>query len=193
MKETLDALQKSVPTLDSFVSLGLLEKADDGSYRQKPAAAPAQQKSGEKAPEPEWKAAVDELKKSLKGKEDELAAERQRAAEIEKKNAVSSALAKAGAVNPERDAVHMLAGIQRNESGAYVARSKDELGLDVEVGIDDFIVKFLNQNPELKRATGHTGSGTPAGSATTASGAATASDYMANRQKYLAGGMKVVF
>src|SRR6185295_129089 len=105
--------------------------------------------------------AVDALKKSLKEREDELAAERQRAAAVEKKNAVIAALTRAGAVNGDRDAVHVLDSVQRNDRGAYVSRTKDDLGLDIEVGLDDFAKKFLAGNPELLRAQSHAGSGTP--------------------------------
>ena len=169
LKDTVEALQKSMPTLDTFVSLGMLERVDDGTYKPKPAQqaahSPAQQPQHQQSSntaEPEWKQAVDALKKSLKAKDDELAAERQRAADGERKNAVISALARAGAVNPDRDAVHVLNGIQKNDKGQYVSRAKDDLGLDIEVSLEDFVTKFLQTNPELKKASGHAGSGTPA-------------------------------
>src|SRR5437763_9770925 len=38
--EKLEGLTKNVPTMDVFVSMGLLEKAEDGTYKPK-AAAPA--------------------------------------------------------------------------------------------------------------------------------------------------------
>jgi hypothetical protein len=195
LSDRLETLTKTVPTMDLFVQLGMLEKSEDGSY--KPKAGPSTEKPAEKAPEPEWKGAVEELKKSLKAKEDELTAERQRATEVEKKNAVISALSKAGAVNPGRDAVHILSGIHKNDKGDYVARGKDDLGLDTETGLEDFIGKFLQQNPELKKASGHSGSGTPA-SANTSSGTTITREQMSpewyskNRDKIVSGEIHIV-
>ncbi len=189
LKESVESLKGASP-LDVLVTMGVLEKTDEGEYKPK-ATASVPPTPGK---EPEWKQAIDALKKSLKTKEDELAAERERAAATEKKNAVMAALSRAGAVKADRDVVHLLDTVSRNDHGAFVCRTKDDVGLDVEVGLDEFVQKFLTENPELMKPSGLPGSGTPAGAVTSTAkpGVISTDDYMANRSKLLAD-TKVVF
>jgi hypothetical protein len=194
MNKTMEALSGSMLSLDKLAEIGLLEKAADGSF--KPVSSQTQPRPADKAPEPEWKSAIEEMKKSLKAKDDELTAERQRASEVEKKNAVISALVKGGAVNPERDAVHILNGIQKNEDGRYISRGKDEYGIDTEIAMEDFVGKFLQQNPELKKATAHAGSGTPAGGSGSSTNTVTRDQmspewYARNRDKVISGEIQI--
>src|SRR6266540_6901376 len=135
MNEKLETLTKSVPTMDAFVSMGLFEKADDGSYKVKAAPAPKPTQQQQQAADPEWKAEIDKLNTQLKQRDDALVAERRRAAETEQRSAVVEALSKAGAVNASRDHLH-LGGITKNTSGKYVQIIKDEFGADKEVALD---------------------------------------------------------
>jgi len=87
MNEKLETLTKSVPTMDAFVSMGLFEKADDGSYKVKAAPAPKPTQQQQQAADPEWKAEIDKLNTQLKQRDDALVAERRRAAETEQRSA----------------------------------------------------------------------------------------------------------
>src|ERR1017187_6374549 len=161
LSEKLDGLVKAVPTMDTFVSLGLLEKAEDGSFKPKAAAAPA-------APtktEPNTLVADMEarFRAELKTRDDALIDERRKSADTAQRSAVGEALNKAGAVNAGRDVIHV-SGIVKNAAGEYVQTVKDEFGAAKEITLDEAANIFLKANPELKRASGIPGSGTPAGS-----------------------------
>lgn len=162
LSEKLDSLTKSVPTMDLFVTLGLIEK-DGDTYKPKTAAAPAPQpKPAGIQPDPVVEMEA-RFQSELKKRDDALAAERRKAADTEQRGAMVEALTKAGAVNAGRDVVHM-SGVVKNASGQFVQVVKDQFGADTEVPLEQAAANFLKTNPELKRASGHPGSGTPNGS-----------------------------
>ncbi len=181
LNDKLESLAKNVPTMETFVQLGLFEKGEDGAYKPKAVQAPSRKNDQE----PEWKAQLDQLQAQIKQRDDALAAERKRAAETEKKSAVISALTKAGAVNPERDYIHIIQAIENGEKG-YFARSKDEFGADKQIPLDQAVQDFLKTNPELAKPSGHAGSGTPAGDGTAPAGPGqfTVDYFIKNRDKF---------
>ncbi len=140
----------------------IVEKGEDGSYKLK-GGAPATPEAKKTAAVPEWQTELNALKTEL-SKRDALIAEKdKKAAETAKRSAIVEMLSKANAVNPQRDAVHLFDSVQTNSDGKYVAYTKDELGNDVETPLESFVGGWLKSNPELVKASGKPGSGTPNG------------------------------
>jgi hypothetical protein len=173
---SLKSIQDAQLTSDKLVELGVLEKAEDGVYRPKAHVAgngDGPDGKGKPKPDDEWKkrmeTTVANLNTKLADKDKELAAERERVEQSERKRAVIAALTKAGAVNPERDHVHLVGQVQRVD-GNLVAKGKDEFGAETTVTLDDLAIAYLKTNPELARAQAQTGSGTPAGGGSGAGG-----------------------
>jgi hypothetical protein len=163
MNKTLESIINGMLSLDKLADIGLVEKAADGTFKPKTSTAAATvKKDGQPDPVAEMEA---KFQAELKKRDDALAAERRKAADTEQRSTVIEALTKAGAVNPSRDVVH-LTGITRNDAGQFVQKTKDQYGADVEVSLEDAVGNFLKVNPELKKASGHPGSGTPAGNNT---------------------------
>lgn len=140
----------------------LVEKGEDGVYKLKATPQPVTPpKKDDKVPE--WQTEMNAMKSELKKRDDLIADKDRKFAESSKRAAIIEALAKANAVNPQRDAVHLFDAIKTNSDGKYVSYSKDENGLDVETPLDVFAAGFIKSNPELLRAQGKSGSGTPNG------------------------------
>lgn len=143
------------------------------------------------------KAEFEALQRKLAEK-DRLLEERDQQAETDKRNsAVRAALAKAGAINPDRDLVHVAAKVQKIGDG-YGSKGRDKWGAEVDISLDDLANAFLTDNPELKKGTAQPGSGTPAGgnaSGSTAGGAKIIPTsqwqdmnwYAQNRAKFMSG------
>jgi hypothetical protein len=154
----LRGMKEENATLKSIIE-SIVEKGDDGSYKLK---VNAPVKKEEPSKEPEWKTEVNALKTEI-AKRDKLIAEKDTAAHTAaKRSAIVDELTKHNAVNPTRDAVHLYDAVKANSEGKYVVYSKDENGLDVETPLDKHVSGWLKGNPELVRATGKAGSGTPA-------------------------------
>ena len=163
MNKTLETLSGGMLTFDKLAEVGLLDKQADGTFKPKTAAAtPSPKPAGDP---PEWKAETDRLNAEIKKRDDALAAERRRTAETEQRSAIVDALNKAGAVNAGRDFIHVT-DIRKNAAGQYVQSTKDQYGADVDVPLEQAAANFLKSNPELAKAQGRPGSGTPAGSTT---------------------------
>jgi len=159
LSEKIETLTKNVPTMDLFVTLGILEK-DGETYKPKSAPAAAPAKKQDQGNTDQIAEMENRFQAELKKRDDALAAERRKAAETEQRSAVIDALGKAGAVNASRDYVHVT-GIGKNAAGKYVQIGKDQFGADVEFSLEDAAANFLKANPELRKAQGHPGSGTP--------------------------------
>lgn len=157
IQKSLETITGAALTADRLAELGLLEKADDGTFRAR-AAGPTP-KGAPPADDP-VKRDLDQLKAQLKAKDEEIATEKRKAAEAERNRAVVAAMAKAGAVNAERDHVHLAAAVVRAEDGQYVARTKGKYGEDVDVPVEEFVSGWLKANPDLMKAQGGTGTGT---------------------------------
>jgi hypothetical protein len=182
ISEKLEGLAKSTPTMDMFVSLGLLEKAEDGSYKPKAAASTSAVPA--KKDEPNLIADMEaRFQSELKKRDDLVADERRKAAETEKRSAIVDALNKAGAVNAARDVIHV-SGIAKNAAGKYVQTVKDEFGGDKEVALDEAAVSFLKANPELRKSNGFGGSGTPNTSSFSAGTQVVPREQLANAEWY---------
>lgn len=153
----LEALTSKMPTLDTFAELGLLEKDEAGSYK------PRQSGQQTKKTEPsDLEKQVADLRKAITARDEALAKADQDRQTLELKTAVINALGKAGAVNPDRDHVHVISNIKKADSG-YVAKAKDQYGTETDVPLESFVNDWLKSNPELKKASGLPGSGVPAG------------------------------
>jgi hypothetical protein len=192
MNETVTGL-KAVNPFDSLVTAGILEKKPDGTYGPK-SATPAKKDEAV----PEWQRQIDELRSQGVAKDKALQAERDARAAGELKSAVVAAFGKAGAVNPERDYVHVLPSVVRGEDGTFHTVNKDQFGVETKVPLADAFTAFLKSNPELQRAAGRPGSGTPNGGNGTGGSIvvprAQLSDpawYQANRAKVISGEIQV--
>jgi hypothetical protein len=166
---SLADLSKKGISLDTLVEIGLLEKADDGKYRRpaaQQATPPQQQQQQQQQQRPEdspLAREVAELRKQMSAKDEELKREREKQAATVKADTVKSALAKAGAVRPERDYVHLLGKVEQRQDGTYFVKGIDKYGNPEEITLDKFCEAFLTENPELMKAQNQPGSGTPAG------------------------------
>jgi hypothetical protein len=138
----------------------VIEKGEDGVFKLKATTAPV---VVPKDKAPEWQVEMNAMKSELKKRDDLIAEKDKKFAESSKRAAIIDALSKSNAVNPQRDAVHIFDSVKTNSEGKYVSYSKDENGLDVETGLDVFVGSWLKGNPELVRASGKSGSGTPNG------------------------------
>jgi hypothetical protein len=189
LKESVDGMHANNP-LDTLVTAGLLEKDATGQYKPK-AASPVPAK---KDVEPEWQAQIRQMQEQMQAKDRALAAEKTKREESELKSAVIQAFEKAGAVNATRDYVHVLGSVKRGEDGTFHTIKKDEFGVETNVPLDAAFGAFLKSNPELMKAAGHAGSGTPAGAVTGTPGQMSTESYMSTRAKALeSGDIKVTF
>ena len=159
--ETLATLQTGMLTMDMLAQVGLVDVEEvEGKKQYKP-------KSAAAAATPKPRAEDDPLVQRLKTVESQLERakkEKQDAdtavAASQRDTAIIEALRAAGAVNPMRDFTHLQSKVLKGDKG-YYAKGTDEAGYDVEVAVNDLAVEFLKANPELKKATGNGGSGTP--------------------------------
>lgn len=190
MNDSLTAMKTANP-LDALVTAGVLEKKADGTYAAKAvtAAAPAK-----KEDVPAWQTQIDQLIAQGAAKDKALAASNEAREAGELKSAVVMAFEKAGAMNANRDYVHVLPNVKKATDGTYHTISKDQFGVETPVALDVAFGTFLKGNPELMKASGKPGSGTPAGSPSTGSGSMSTESYMVNRAKNLeSGDIKVTF
>lgn len=164
MNKSLEGLLSGQVSLDKLAELGLLEKAEDGSFKPKPAAAPAQQQ--QKPPKGEEdnpligrvKALESQLSEAKK-REDEG---KLREVQQELNKSVSAALGKAGAINADRDFVHLASKVKKDDKGYYVD-GKDKYDVEIRIPLDEAADQFLKSNPELAKAKAAAGSGSPSG------------------------------
>lgn len=163
LQKTLRDLSGGMLSLDKLAELGLVEKAEDGSFKAKLAVT---------APKPaEKKAEDDPITLRVKALEGQLAEEKKAKEQLVKdaetrdlNSAVIAALSKAGAHNPDRDFVHLTAKVLKGANG-YVVAGKDKYGADIELTLDEHADGFLKANPELRKSQQLAGSGTPPGGA----------------------------
>jgi hypothetical protein len=198
MHKTLEGLTGQKPLADQLAELGLIEKADDGTFRPRSTQPDTKSRKGEE--DDPLARELKALKKQLAEKDAAIEKEQAKAAEVDRNRAVIAALAKAQAINPDRDFIHVAAQVAKNDAGAYVVKTKGQYGEDVELPLEAYATEFLKKNPELQRSTTPTGSGTPPGGAKPQQGTAPngaklipASQwkdmgwYAANRAKFLTG------
>lgn len=160
---TGDKLKSTLPEV--LEGLGLVEKAEDGTYRAKGAAAGDPKAKTGTPTEAETRLAnrIAALEADLK-KQHEAAKEKDKKIEQEKqKSALISALTEAQALNPGRDYVHLLDKLEADANGNYVVTLPDENGIDRQFGLKDAVGKYLDANKELKRTSAAPGGGAPAG------------------------------
>jgi len=187
-------------TADTLVEAGMFERGEDGKLKLKAVTPPEPPKPGTD-PNSE---ATKKFEAELAKMQSQLASERKaretaeaQAIEAERNRTIQEALTKAGAVNPQRDYVHLQSAVKRKDDGTLVAVTKDKWGADIEVPVEEFANQWLTSNPELKRATTQQGSGAPAGGGTLPANTVPRSKmqdtnwYMANREKILSGEIKV--
>lgn len=165
LSTTVEGMQGSAVTLDKLAEVGLFEKVEeDGKvvYKPKTTAAPAK---------PEKKADDDPLVLRVKALEGQLAKankekeEADRRVEEDRRNReLTLALEKAGAVKADRDYVHLVPKLVKGSDGTWVVPGKDQHGFDKEFTLEEYADLFLKENPELRKAQGQGGSGTPTGS-----------------------------
>lgn len=196
MNKALESFTAQKPLAEQLAELGLIEKGDDGSYKPRGATTP--QPGGKKPEDDPTARELAALKKQLADKDADLEARDRRAAELDRNRAVTAALGKAGAVNPDRDFIHVAGNVIKNENGEYVVRGKGVYGEDVDTPLEAFAADWLKKNPELMRATTMPGSGAPAktgqpGGAASGARLIPSSQwkdmnwYAANRSKFLTG------
>ena len=190
LKESVDGM-KTVNPMDALVAAGLLTKNADGTYAPKAVTAPAKKEDAV----PAWQTQIDQLVAQGKAKDLALADANTQRAAGELKSAVITAFEKAGAVNASRDYVHVLSAVKRADDGTFHTISKDQFGVESTVGLDVAFGAFLKGNPELAKAAGHAGSGTPTGANITGTpGHVSTESYMSTRTKDLAAGdIKITF
>jgi len=200
LQKTLKELPGQLLTLDRLAEVGLLEKVDvDGVPTFRPKSSQAPKPEGEKK-----RTDDDPLMQRVKTLEGQLAQKtkaeeetKTQLAESEKRTALTAALTKAGAVNADRDYVHLSSKVVKGEKG-FGGRGEDKYGTEIDLTIDEVAEAFLTANPELKKATAQPGSGTPTGGTAGFNGAGTGkviaksqwSDtnwFMANRAKFHSG------
>ena len=166
LSDGLKALQGGMLTLDALAQVGLLEAEEvDGKkqYKPKGSTTPAG------APAPKARADDDPLFQRVKTLEAQLEKARKdkevadtAVTESSRDNAIIEALREAGAVNPQRDFMHLKSKVLKGDTG-YFAKGVDEAGYEVEVKLPDLVKEFLKTNPELRRAVTQGGAGSPAG------------------------------
>ncbi len=161
MNKSLETLASGALTPDKLVELGLLEK-DDTGYKPKAVAAP-------KEPKQPARPEDDPVIQRVKTLEQELANEKKAKAEVqqqseasERDRAVIAALNKAGAVNADRDVVHVAGKVLKGDKGYYV-KAQDKYGADIQLPLDEAVELFLKANTELRKNAAAPGSGTPPG------------------------------
>jgi hypothetical protein len=196
LQKTLETLAGTAMTAEKLVEMGLAEKGDDGTYKPRS----AQQEPGKKpaAADDPLRKELDLLKKQLADKDAAIAAEQKKLEENERNRAVIAALSKAGAVNAERDYVHLAGKVERTDQG-FTVKGKDKYGTEVPIPIEEFAAGWLKDNPELLRAQAGSGSGTmPGRDAGTGGGNVIPKDvwkdpvwYQANRAKVLSGELQL--
>jgi len=170
MKKALEAATarlEGLPTLEKLAEIGVLEKGDDGAYKPRTAPPKDQKKAG---PDDEVKTKMESLERQLSESRRALEQEQQRHATEQKHGAIRAALAKANAINPDRDYVHLAGRIVASEAGGYGAKGKDKYGQEIDVTLEQAVEEFLTANPELRKAAAQPGSGTPAKAGTQGAG-----------------------
>lgn len=170
LQNTLKTLTDGMLTAEKLAELGLLEKTDDG-FKPKTLAVAGETKpntDGAQVP-----AEVREQLKRLEGeqakltrklaeKEQELVKRDADAAKQRRVNALVASLREAGAVKPERDYVHLIDQVIE-QSGSFMVKARNKFGEEATEALDEFVPKWLESQPELRKAEARGGSGTPSG------------------------------
>jgi len=200
LKKNLETLSGSALTSEklneALAGAGILVKQEDGTFKpafQAPTAKP--EDKGTPPPNP-LEGRVKNLEKQLADAQKAVEDERTKTADEKLNRAAVEALRKAGAVNPERDYVHLKAMITA-DGDAYFVKTKDTSGVEQQFALEDYAGTWLEGNPELRKAQGAAGSGTKPG--TGGSGVQTASLeqardpewYLANRDKIAKGEIRL--
>lgn len=171
--ETLAATAMTPEKLaDELAKLNLVEKGEDGKIKPKttapetkPEVKPAEGEKSEDMKKLEAKLAamnaeIEKSRDDLRKKDEDLARKDAEREAQERDNAVRAALNKAGAINPDRDYVHIMRDkLVRNDKGEWVLPGKGQYGEEVFTPVGDLATKYLKDNPELARATVKTGTG----------------------------------
>jgi len=154
ISKAVDAASKHDP-LATLAEIGLLEKTDSGYV---PKAGKPKPKDGkpEDDADPPWKAEMTALKRQLTERDEQID-------NITKAQTVQAALAKAGALRPERDAVHLMGSVIKSADGKFVVKGRGKYEEEVDIPVEDYAANWLKDNPELAKATAAGGSGTPGG------------------------------
>ena len=161
--EKLNALAASALTADKLVEILALEKDEaTGKFRLPKAPDPPANGTPPRGEDDPVMKRVKALEQQVADKNKEIADERARAEATTRDTALISALQKAGAINPNRDFVHLRDKVAKGDKG-YTAKTVDEYGAEHDSDLDAFAEQYLKQNPELKKATQQGGSGTPPG------------------------------
>lgn len=162
LDDTLKALQGGMLTLDTLATVGLLDVEEiDGKKQYKPkSSTPPAEKPKPRADDDPLFQRVKTLESQLeKARKDKEAADNA-VAEKNRDTAIIEALREAGALNPQRDFMHLIPKVLKTDAG-YFAKGTDEAGYEVELTLPNLAKEFLKANPELKKAASGGGSGTP--------------------------------
>ena len=193
IQKSLETINTAALTAAKLAELALLEKAEDGTIRAR------QAQSGGKDKQPPAddpiKRELDQLKRQLAAKDEEVAAERRKLEEAERSRAIIEALSEAGAVNAQRDHIHLLSQIERGDDGQFGAKGKDKFGGDIGIPLKEYVGQWLKANPDLMKPQGGTGTGTLPGQGTRGSSGDVVPKstwtnmdwYMANQDKIIKG------
>lgn len=147
---------------DVLAEAGIVEKTDDGKFRSR-GAEPAGAKK-ESAPDPKLILLEKEVEKyRLRDETRQKELDDERAASKKQKieTTVIGVLNKAGAVRAERDHLHVTNVVQIADDGTYYVKEMDKYRNEVNTPLEEYVAKFLESNPELRRAATKEGSGTP--------------------------------
>ena len=167
MSRKFDSVLTADKLADALAGLGLVEKAEDGSYRPKSAAAPGKPEKTEGDPRVKaMEAEIAELKKTAQAAQEMARQKDEQALASARDNAIVTALGKAGAISPDEDYVKLQSKVVRNERGEFVVKGQDRYGSEIEIPLEKYADEWLTARPHLKKATGQAGTGTPTGSPT---------------------------
>lgn len=149
---------------DVLAEAGLVEKTEDGKFKPR-VATPPPSDGKTLPPDPRLAQMEQELEryKQREAQRDlELQQEKERSRKQTVNVAVRDALTKANALRPDRDAVHLETLVQQAEDGSFYVKGTDRYKQEIQIPLEEYATAWLEQNPELKKATTAGGSGAPA-------------------------------
>ncbi len=102
---------------------------------------------------------LNEMQEQINQRDEELKREREARFTADRRISVVEAMRKAGANNPERDHIHIADRVKQSAAGEWVVSAKDAAGNEIEVPIEKFVSKYMEENPDLRKPAGQGGAG----------------------------------